>query len=214
MKTYAAGELTALAGYGTSRTGPRERATRAEMRCERASAQVPDRRRNQDEAATASGALMVPSGTDAACQGPRPIVVYAHGTSTSRSYNIAALSGNAEAIAIAIIFASQGYIVIAPNYVGYDTSSLTYHPYLIADQQSKEMIDVLKAGRTALPDEHRARGDGQRQAVHHRLLRRRLRCDGRSPGNADCGNDRHCSGADVGTVCALLRLGIRSSRAR
>ncbi len=41
--------------------------------------------------------------------------------------------------------------MIAPNYVGYDTSSLNYHPFLIADQQSKEMIDVLKAARSALP---------------------------------------------------------------
>src|SRR5580698_3270367 len=32
------------------------------------------------EATTASGALMVPTGSAAACQGPRPLVVYAHGT--------------------------------------------------------------------------------------------------------------------------------------
>ena len=104
------------------------------------------------ETAAASGALMVPSGTDAACQGSRPVVLYAHGTSPDRAYNLANLaSGNAEAIAIAIVFAAQGYIVVAPNYVGYDTSSLTYHPFLVADQQSKEMIDALKAGRSALP---------------------------------------------------------------
>ncbi len=95
---------------------------------------------------------MVPSGSDATCQGARPIVLYAHGTSPDRAYNIAALSqDNLEGIAIATMFASQGYIVIAPNYVGYDTSSLNYHPFLIADQQSKEMIDVLKAARSALP---------------------------------------------------------------
>jgi hypothetical protein len=49
------------------------------------------------------------------------------------------------------LFASQGYIVVAPNYAGYDTSTLPYHPYLIADQQSKDMIDALTAARTALP---------------------------------------------------------------
>ncbi|MEJ1961410.1 MAG: hypothetical protein WDO56_07640 [Gammaproteobacteria bacterium] len=109
------------------------------------------------EAASASGALMVPSGTDAACQGARPVLLYAHGTSTDRAYNIANLiSSNAEGIAIAAIFASQGYIVIAPNYAGYDTSSLTYHPFLNADQQSKDMIDALKAGRSALRSPHRA----------------------------------------------------------
>jgi hypothetical protein len=40
---------------------------------------------------------------------------------------------------------------VAPNYAGYDTSTLTYHPYLNADQQSKDMIDALTAARTALP---------------------------------------------------------------
>jgi hypothetical protein len=44
-----------------------------------------------DETTTASGALMVPAGSDPACQGPRPIVVYAHGTAAERAYNIAAL---------------------------------------------------------------------------------------------------------------------------
>ena len=104
------------------------------------------------EAASASGALMLPGGTDAACQGPHPIVLYAHGTNTDRAFNIASLtSSNAEGIAIALEFASQGYIVVAPNYAGYDSSSLTYHPFLNADQQSKDMIDALKAARTALP---------------------------------------------------------------
>src|SRR6185437_3322540 len=43
----------------------------------------------QGEAATATGALMVPSGVNSACTGARPIVLYAHGTSTDRNYNIA-----------------------------------------------------------------------------------------------------------------------------
>jgi hypothetical protein len=41
--------------------------------------------------------------------------------------------------------------VVAPNYAGYDSSSLSYHPYLNADQQSKEMIDILAAAKKALP---------------------------------------------------------------
>ena len=52
---------------------------------------------------------------------------------------------------MASVFAAQGYVVIAPNYAGYDTSSLTYHAYLNADQQSKDMIDALVAARNALP---------------------------------------------------------------
>jgi hypothetical protein len=105
------------------------------------------------ESTTASGALMVPSGLDARCRGARPIVLYAHGTTTARSFNIADLSGqqNPETLFLAALFASQGYIVVAPNYAGYDASALPYHPYLVADQQSKDMIDALTAARSALP---------------------------------------------------------------
>ncbi len=103
-----------------------------------------------NEPTTASGALMVPSGLGSNCTGARPIVLYAHGTSTDRAFSMADLS-NDEALALAAVFASQGYIVVAPNYAGYGTSTLTYHPYLVAEQQSKDMMDALKAARTALP---------------------------------------------------------------
>jgi pimeloyl-ACP methyl ester carboxylesterase len=101
----------------------------------------------------ASGALMVPSGTSTGCSGSRPIVLYAHGTSTEKTDDISQLTsnGNAEGVLLAAVFAAQGYIVVAPNYLGYDISTLGYHPYLIAKQQSREMIDSLKAARSALP---------------------------------------------------------------
>src|SRR6185295_12126581 len=106
-----------------------------------------------NEATDASGALMVPTGSDAKCSGARPILLYAHGTTTDRAYDISNIQNedNAEGITLAAFFASQGYIVVASNYAGYDTSTLPYHPYLIADQQSKDMIDALTAGRSALP---------------------------------------------------------------
>lgn len=104
----------------------------------------------RNEATTASGVLMIPTGLGANCTGSRPIVLYAHGTTTDRAFNMANLQ-NAETISLAALFASQGYIVVAPNYAGYDTSTLPYHPYLIADPQSKDMIDALTAARTALP---------------------------------------------------------------
>lgn len=106
-----------------------------------------------EEATTSSGALMIPTGTDAACTGARPIVVYAHGTSPEKSYNIADLTNpdNAEGLLIAAAFAAQGYIVVAPNYAGFDSSTLPYHPYLHAEQQAKDTYDALTAARSALP---------------------------------------------------------------
>ncbi len=102
------------------------------------------------EPTTASGALMIPSGTPANCQGPRPIAMYAHGKRNLESINIADLDGDAEGVMIALSLASAGYVVIAPNYAGYDTSTLPYHPFLHAAQQSADMMDALAAARAAL----------------------------------------------------------------
>jgi predicted dienelactone hydrolase len=105
------------------------------------------------ETTTASGALLVPTGAAPACSGPRPIVLYAHGTQTDKTANLADITNtkNTEGALIAAVFAAHGYIVVAPNYAGYDTSSLPYHPFLNGDQQSKDMIDALTAARTTLP---------------------------------------------------------------
>lgn len=107
------------------------------------------------EATQASGALMVPTGSDPGCSGARPIVLYAHGTSTDKAYNIAAIAhpgqpGADEGQQIAALYAARGFIVVAPNYAGYDISTLGYHPYLNAEQQSADMVDALTAARKAL----------------------------------------------------------------
>lgn len=101
-----------------------------------------------------SGALMVPTGAAPACSGPRPIVLYAHGTQTDKTANLADITNpnNSEGALIAAMFAAHGYIVVAPNYAGYDISTLGYHPFLNASQQSGEMMDALSAARIALPN--------------------------------------------------------------
>jgi hypothetical protein len=98
-----------------------------------------------------SGALMIPTGTGT-CTGARPVVLYAHGTQVDKTMNIADPTdpANSEGALIATMFAAQGYIVVAPNYTGYDDSTLAYHPYLNADQESKDMIDALAAARAAI----------------------------------------------------------------
>src|SRR6185295_18706352 len=64
------------------------------------------------ESVSASGALMIPTGTDASCTGPRPLLLYAHGTRELKTSNIANLDDpdNAEGLAAAALFAAQGYI--------------------------------------------------------------------------------------------------------
>jgi prolyl oligopeptidase family protein len=106
---------------------------------------------NPQQPTTASGALMVPTG-GAGCSGARPIVLYAHGTAVDRNTNLADVTNpnNTEGALIAATFAAFGYIVVAPNLAGYDSSPLPYHPFLNGDQNSKEMIDALTAARKAL----------------------------------------------------------------
>ncbi|RZL65223.1 MAG: alpha/beta hydrolase [Variovorax sp.] len=106
----------------------------------------------QGEPTNATAAVMVPAGTDAACNGPRPVVLYAHGTTAARSYNLARWTDRdqpaaGEGVVVAAMLAAQGYIVVAPNYAGYDASTLPYHPYLNGDQQGKDMVDALTAAR-------------------------------------------------------------------
>ncbi|RXV65033.1 alpha/beta hydrolase [Burkholderia stabilis] len=108
------------------------------------------------EPTTASGVLMVPTGAGATCTGTRPIVEYAHGTTITRNYNLSKLTDPTnqafgESLYLAALYAARGYIVVAPNYAGYDSSTLDYHPYLNATQQSTEMIDALNAAKAALP---------------------------------------------------------------
>ncbi len=115
------------------------------------------------EPTMASGAVMVPTG-GAGCTGPRPTIVYARSASMQRNINIADLDQNylGEPELLAALFAGQGYITIATNYAGYDASPLPYHPYLNADQQSKDMIDALAASQALLRRvKMAARGNGQ-----------------------------------------------------
>ena len=113
------------------------------------------------ERTNATAALMLPSGDSADCQGDRPVLLYAHGTTTDKGYDFAQV-GNVknpavgEANLIAANFAAQGYIVVAPNYAGYDESKLDYHPYLVAQQQSTDMVDALDSARNIIERKKRA----------------------------------------------------------
>lgn len=107
------------------------------------------------ETTNATAALMLPTGDSDECQGERPILLHAHGTATEQSYDFTQV-GNLDnpagprATLMAANFAAQGYIVVTPNYAGYDESDLDYHPYLNAKQQSEEMVTALDTARTMM----------------------------------------------------------------
>ena len=101
------------------------------------------------EATDGSAAIFVPTGGGASCSNSRPVVLYAHGTSLQKSYDMADIANNTEARLAAAVFAAQGFIVVAPNYTGYAGSSLGYHPYLDRIAQAADMIDALRAARSS-----------------------------------------------------------------
>jgi hypothetical protein len=101
------------------------------------------------EEVRASAGVLVPSGSAPACSGQRPVVLYAHGTATSKSKNMALVSTDTEASLMMAMYAAQGFIVVAPNYIGYD-GSFDWHPYLNAESQATDMIDGLRAAKSYL----------------------------------------------------------------
>jgi poly(3-hydroxybutyrate) depolymerase len=111
--------------------------------------------------ATASAGVLVPSGSAAACTGNRPVVLYAHGTTTTKSKNMADVANDGEAALQMAMFAAQGFIVVMPNYLGYDKSSLWYHPYLNAESQALDMVDGLRAASAHLASSSAVKPSGK-----------------------------------------------------
>ncbi len=107
------------------------------------------------EPTTSSGVVMLPTGTAPACQGARPVLLYTHGTAVTRSFDLSVTNDPTNAAydtmrRLALVYAAQGYIVVAPNYAGYNDSTLSYHPYLNSVQQSQDSTDALVAGRQVI----------------------------------------------------------------
>lgn len=83
-----------------------------------------------------------------------PVLAYQHGTTF---IDAEAPSNHAVADEVAVVLASLGYSVVAPDYVGYGTSKGAPHPYLQAAPTAAAMVDALTAAqtwrrRTATPD--------------------------------------------------------------
>ncbi|WP_296237350.1 alpha/beta hydrolase family protein [Psychrobacter sp. UBA5136] len=113
------------------------------------------------EATNATAALMLPSGDSDECQGDRPVLLHAHGTATEKNYDFTQVGNldnpaGARSTLMAANFAAQGYIVVVPNYAGYDTSTLDYHPYLNKKQQSEEMVTALDTARALIKQQQTA----------------------------------------------------------
>jgi len=93
---------------------------------------------------TASGAVLVPTATTAL-----PVLSYQHGTITPANENQAPsyYAAGSEVWSAVSILASTGYVVSAPDYLGYGASKTLPHPYEHAASLASTSADMLRATR-------------------------------------------------------------------
>lgn len=96
-----------------------------------------------------TAALLVPGG--AGCSGPFPLVAYGRGTNFIKARTLASATDGETGLLVGML-AAQGYVVVAPDYLGYGGSTFPYHPYLHADSEAATVIDAIRAARKALGD--------------------------------------------------------------
>ena len=100
------------------------------------------------EKTNASGVMLIPSGSAAACTAAAGLVAYAKGTDVQKP-RMLANPGDPETFLLAAMYAAQGYAVVATDYLGFAKSAYTYHPYLHADSEASSVIDSIRAARRA-----------------------------------------------------------------
>ncbi len=106
---------------------------------------------------TVSGGIVIP-------QTPtfKGIILYFHGTAVQRS-NVPSNfvtatnpNGNSGGILLAATWASQGYVVVMPDYIGLGDDTANPHPYVVYDQENAQSgLAMVKAVRAYLADKHR-----------------------------------------------------------
>ncbi len=93
---------------------------------------------------TASGALIVPVpvGTES-----YPMISQQHGTLFNEPDAPSYFTNNSEAATIGALFASNGYILSCPDYVGYGESKSVPHPYLHRQTEALASLDMMRAAK-------------------------------------------------------------------
>ncbi|MDF7814433.1 alpha/beta fold hydrolase [Hymenobacter sp. YC55] len=93
---------------------------------------------------TASGALLVPVTTQAL-----PLLSYQHGTISPEGEDRAPsyYSASSEVYSAVSLLASTGYIVSAPDYIGYGAAKNLPHPYEHAASLASTSLDMMRAAK-------------------------------------------------------------------
>jgi pimeloyl-ACP methyl ester carboxylesterase len=99
----------------------------------------------KDEPIAVTGAVFFPAASEAGAS--RPIVAWAHGTTGVVTPCAPTLKpGLVQTIQGIELFASKGYVVVAPDYPGLGSSG--DHPYLIGESAAHAVLDSVRAARS------------------------------------------------------------------
>ncbi len=135
----------------------------------------------QGQLVRASGLVSVPV---KAAGAKSPVLSYQHATTL---HDADAPSNHAVATEVAVQLASLGYIVLAPDYVGYGVSRGTPHPYLLAAPSAAAAVDFLTAattwrGNTGLADNGQLFLTGYSEGAYVTMAAHRALQAGNAPG--------------------------------
>ena len=101
-----------------------------------------------DQTFQLSGGLLIPDGIDKSQL--KGVIVYFHGT-TFRNTLVGSNLDNPETQLCAQVFASQGYVVLIPDYVGQGVDWQSVHPYVLYPTVSAQTaVDMLAAVKPTL----------------------------------------------------------------
>lgn len=99
------------------------------------------------KAIKASGALLIPNTPTSAAV---PLLSMQHGTITSDADAPSYMGAGSEAYSFGSVFASQGYIIAAPDYIGYGASNNVPHTYEQRQGLATASLDMVRASRQLL----------------------------------------------------------------
>lgn len=100
--------------------------------------------------ATAGMGLLYPDESCHALPSGHPLLSHQHGTSVDKTFDTADTNQSHIAAGLAAMFASHGYVVAMPNYLGYAGSSIDWHSYLVAAPSGAVVVDGIRAARNWL----------------------------------------------------------------
>lgn len=98
----------------------------------------------------ASGALIIPVGTS--FNSPLPLLSYQHGTIFDDKQAPSYLTTDGEGT-VASLIATLGYIVVAPDYIGYGASNTLPHTYEHRNGLATASLDMLRAAKEFITKE-------------------------------------------------------------